>query len=173
MAQIVLDKLAAKFTGGEIVASGTELGDEWARVRRDAWVAVATFLRDDPATKMEMFIDLTCVDRFGGGAPGASAPEAARFDVVLHLYSVSLKHRIRLYAGVPEEDPSLETLVSVWEGSNWFEREAYDLYGVRFKGHPDLRRILMYPEFVGHPLRKDYPKEKRQPLVRRDAGARD
>jgi NADH-quinone oxidoreductase subunit C len=173
MAQIVLDRLAAKFTGGEIVAAGSAQGDEWARVRRDAWVAVATFLRDDPATKMEMFIDLTAVDRFGGGAPGAAAHDAARFDVVLHLYSVSLKHRVRLYAGVSEEDPSLETLVSVWEGVNWFEREAYDLYGVRFKGHPDLRRILMYPEFVGHPLRKDYPKEKRQPLVRRDAGAHD
>jgi NADH-quinone oxidoreductase subunit C len=90
-----------------------------------------------------------------------------RFDVVVHLYSVSRKHRIRLYGGVPENDPTIDTLCPVWEGANWFEREAYDLYGVRFKGHPDLRRILMYPEFVGHPLRKDYPKEKRQPLVRR------
>jgi NADH-quinone oxidoreductase subunit C len=127
-------------------------------------VAVATFLRDGPATKMEMFIDLTVVDRF------SSEP---RFDVVLHLYSVSLKHRVRLYAGAPEEDPSVDTLVPVWAGANWFEREAYDLYGVRFKGHPDLRRILMYPEFVGHPLRKDYPKEKRQPLVRRQPNSVD
>jgi NADH-quinone oxidoreductase subunit C len=173
MAQVVLDRLAAKFSGGEILASGTELGDEWARVRRDAWIAVATFLRDDPTTKMEMFIDLTCVDRFGGGGPGTSGPDAPRFDVVVHLYSVSLKHRIRLYGGAPEDDASIETLVSVWAGADWYEREAYDLYGVRFKGHPDLRRILMYPEFVGHPLRKDYPKEKRQPLVRRDAGAHD
>ena len=164
MAQVVLDRLKAQFTGGEILETGSQHGDEWARVRRDAWVAVATFLRDDPATKMEMFTDLTVVDRF------ATEP---RFDVVVHLYSVSLKQRVRLYAGVPEEDPTLETLVPVWAGANWFEREAYDLYGVRFKGHPDLRRILMYPEFVGHPLRKDYPKEKRQPLVRRDAGARD
>jgi len=143
MAQIVLDRLLAEFKGGEILQTGSQHGNEWARVRRDAWVKVATFLRDDPATMMEMFIDLTCVDRF------STEP---RFDVVLHLYSVTLKHRVRLYGGCPE---------------NWYEREAYDLYGVRFKGHPDLRRILMYPEFVGHPLRKDYPKEKRQPLVRR------
>jgi len=164
MAQIVLDRLNAQFKSGEIIASGSEHGDEWARVRRDAWVAVATFLRDDPATKMEMFIDLTGVDRFG---------TEPRFDVVVHLYSVSKKHRVRLYCGAPEEDPIVDSLVGVWAGANWFEREAYDLYGVRFKGHPDLRRILMYPEFVGHPLRKDYPKEKRQPLIRRQPGGVD
>src|SRR4029077_20324457 len=95
MAQIVLDRLAAQFHAGEIIASGTEHGDEWARIRRDAWVAVATFLRDDPATKMEMFIDLTGVDRSGGGVPGAPAKDPPRFDVVVHLYSVSLKHRVR------------------------------------------------------------------------------
>ncbi len=164
MAQNVLDRLKAQFAGGELLDTGSHVGDEWARVRRDAWVTVATFLRDDPSTKMEMFIDLTVVDRF------STEP---RFDVVLHLYSVSLKQRIRLYAGAPEEDPTVETLCNVWAGANWFEREAYDLYGVRFKGHPDLRRILMYPEFVGHPLRKDYPKEKRQPLVRRQPGSVD
>jgi NADH-quinone oxidoreductase subunit C len=173
VSQIALDRLTAQFTSGEIIATGSELDDEWARVRRDAWVAVATFLRDDPACKMDMFIDLTVVDRFGGGGPGAPAQDPPRFDVVLHLYSVGLKHRIRLYGGAPEDDPTIDTLVGVWAGANWFEREAYDLYGVRFKGHPDLRRILMYPEFVGHPLRKDYPKEKRQPLVRRTVGARD
>jgi NADH-quinone oxidoreductase subunit C len=174
VAQIVLDRLAAQFKGGEIIASGTEHGDEWARVRRDAWVAVATFLRDDPSTKMEMFIDLTCVDRFGGRGPGLTQElvgnDPPRFDVVVHLYSVSLKYRVRLYCGAPEDDAQVDTLVPVWAGADWFEREAYDLYGVRFKGHPDLRRILMYPEFVGHPLRKDYPKEKRQPLVRRQTG---
>jgi NADH-quinone oxidoreductase subunit C len=170
VAKIVLDQLAAKFTGGEILESGTSQGDEWARIRRDAWLAVTTFLRDDPATKMQMFIDLTCVDRLGirGGDP-----EAPRFDVVVHLYSVAHKHRVRLYCGVNEDDAWVDTLVGVWAGADWFEREAYDLYGVRFKGHPDLRRILMYPEFVGHPLRKDYPKEKRQPLVRRNAGTRE
>jgi NADH-quinone oxidoreductase subunit C len=168
MAQIVLDRLAAEFRGGEIVGTGSQNGDEWARVRRDAWARVAAFLRDDAATKMDMFIDLTCVDRIGHVADGEP-----RFDVVVHLYSVGLKHRVRLYGGVQEEDPTIETLAPIWAGADWYEREAFDLYGVRFKGHPDLRRILMYPEFVGHPLRKDYPKEKRQPLVRRQPGGVD
>jgi NADH-quinone oxidoreductase subunit C len=164
MAQIVLDRLTAEFKGGEIIETGSQHGNEWARIRRDDWARVAAFLRNDAVTAMEMMIDLTAVDRFGN---------EPRFDVVMHLYSVSKKHRVRLYGGVPEEDPTIETVVPIWPGANWFEREAFDLYGVRFTGHPDLRRILMYPEFVGHPLRKDYPKEKRQPLVRRQMGKAD
>jgi NADH-quinone oxidoreductase subunit C len=164
MAQIVLDTLVAHFTNGEILETGSQHGNEWARIRPDAWATVARFLRDDPALAMNMMTDLTCVDRFG---------HEPRFDVVMHLYSIDKKHRVRLYGGVPEEEPTIESVVSLWPGANWFEREAFDLYGVRFKGHPDLRRILMYPEFVGHPLRKDYPKEKRQPLVRRQMGKAD
>jgi len=164
MAQIVLDTLVGHFKNGEIEQTGSQHGNEWARVRRDAWREVATFLRDNPVTAMNMISDLTCVDRFG---------HEPRFDVVMHLYSIEKKHRVRLYGGVPEEEPTIESVVSLWPGANWFEREAFDLYGVRFKGHPDLRRILMYPEFVGHPLRKDYPKEKRQPLVRRQMGKAD
>jgi NADH-quinone oxidoreductase subunit C len=158
MAQIILDRLVATFTGGEVEQIGSQHGNEWARIRRDAWRTVAAFLRDDATTDLKMPTDLTAVDRL------AREP---RFDVVVHLYSVTKKHRVRLYAGVPEDDCALDSLVPIWPGLEWFEREAYDLYGVRFKGHPDMRRILMYPEFVGHPLRKDYPKEKRQPLIRR------
>ncbi len=164
MAQLVLDRLLAQFGNGEILSTGSQHGNEWARIRPDAWSAVCLFLRDDPSMAMEMFTDLTCVDRFG---------QEPRFDVVVHLYSVSKKHRVRLYGGVPEENAVIDSLVPIWQGADWPEREAYDLYGVRFKGHPDLRRLLMYPEFVGHPLRKDYPKEKRQPLVRRQAGSVD
>jgi NADH-quinone oxidoreductase subunit C len=164
MAQIILDRLKEKFTSAEVLETGSQHGNEWARVAPEAWAAVAQFLKEDPVTDLDMFIDLTCVDRYG---------REPRFDVVLHLYSVAKKHRVRLYGGVTEEDPSIDTLVPLWPAANWFEREAFDLYGVRFRGHPDLRRILMYPEFVGHPLRKDYPKEKRQPLVRREPGRAD
>ena len=158
MAQIVLDRLTAEFKGGEILQTGSQHGNEWARVRRDAWIKVATFLRDDPATKMEMFIDLTCVDRFSA---------EPRFEVVYHLYSVAKNHRLRVKVVVGAEAPSVPSVVSLWPSANWMEREVWDLYGIRFRGHPDLRRILLYEEFEGHPLRKDYPKEKRQPLVRR------
>jgi NADH-quinone oxidoreductase subunit C len=164
MAQIILDRLMDNFRSGEILETGSQHGNEWARIRPDAWSAVARFLRDDPVTRLDMFVDLTVVDRFS---------REPRFDVVLHLRSMEKKHRVRLYAGVPEEEPTLETLCPIWAGADWMEREAFDLYGVRFMGHPDLRRILMYPEFVGHPLRKDYPKEKRQPLIRREAGKVD
>ena len=162
MAKLILDRLLERFTGGEIVKIGSEHGDEWARVAPAAWRQVAEFLRDDPVTQLDMFVDLTCVDR---------TPREPRFDVVLHLRSIEKNHRLRLYAGVAEKTPVIATLVPVWPGANWFEREAFDMYGVRFEGHPDLRRILMYPEFEGHPLRKDYPKEKRQPLLRRLPGS--
>jgi NADH-quinone oxidoreductase subunit C len=162
MAQLILDKLRARCPGGEILETGSQHGNEWARVTPAAWRKVAELLRDDPDTQMNMFVDLTCVDR---------TPREPRFDVVLHLYSIEKKHRVRLYAPVSEPDPTIESLVPVWPGADWFEREAFDMYGVRFAGHPDLRRILMYPEFQGHPLRKDYPKEKRQPLLRRLPGS--
>jgi NADH-quinone oxidoreductase subunit C len=162
MAKLILDRLHERFGSGEVLETGSHHGNEWARVAPAHWLAVAQFLRDDPALLLTMFVDLTCVDRL---------PREPRFDVVLHLYSLEKKHRIRLYAGLPEQNPTIATVVPLWPGANWFEREAYDLYGVRFEGHPDLRRILMYPEFKGHPLRKDYIKEKRQPLLRRLPGS--
>jgi NADH-quinone oxidoreductase subunit C len=162
MAQIILDKLVERFTGGEILETGSQHGNEWVRVAPAAWRQVGEFLLREPALQLNMFVDLTCVDRL---------PREPRFDVVLHLYSVEKKHRVRLLAGLSATSPSIASVVSLWPGANWFEREAFDMYGVIFEGHPDLRRILMYPEFQGYPLRKDYPKEKRQPLVRRLPGS--
>ncbi len=134
-------------------------GDETVVVVASSWKPVATFLRDDPRADMRMLIDLTGVDY---------PDRLPRFEVVAHLYSLSLGHRLRLKARVGDADGNgahIASLADVWASANWAERECYDLLGIHFDGHPDLRRILLYPEFEGHPLRKDYPANYVQPLV--------
>ena len=88
-----------------------------------------------------------------------------RFDLVYQMYSTKKNHRIRLRVGVPEGDPVVASVTPVWKGANWYERYCWDMYGIRFDGHPDPRRLYMYEEFVGHPLRKDYSLRGRQPLM--------
>ncbi len=120
------------------------------------------FLRDDPRCRFEMLLDLAGVDRL-------SLPDPVpRLEVVYHLYSIPRGARVRLCARVTEEDPRLPSATALWPAANWFEREVYDLYGVRFEGHPNLKRILCHREFVGHPLRKDYPLRRRQPVAEPD-----
>lgn len=155
MSQHVLDRLQQVF-GSAIVETRSCSGDEIAVVRREDWLRVATFLKEDPACAFDMFIDVS----------GADYPKAElRFEVWLRLLSLQHHHRICLKTRVPEDDPSVDSVVGLWKGANWFEREAFDLLGIRFAGHPDLRRILMYEGFEGHPLRKDYAAERTQPLV--------
>jgi NADH-quinone oxidoreductase subunit C len=110
--------------------------------------------------RFDMPLYCTCIDRLGD--------EGARFQMVYELRSLPHGQRVRLKVELDEADPSVPTLSELWPAFNWLERETFDMYGIQFKGHPDLRRIYMYDEFVGHPLRKDYPKDKRQPLVRRE-----
>lgn len=156
MARIILDRLRQKF-GDYIQDTHDRLGNDTAVVDRAHLVQVATFLKSDPELLFDMPIDCTAVDWLGRREP--------RFDVVYHLYSTVRHHRIRLKIPVTAEDPSCPSLTSLWRGMNWHEREAWDLYGIRFVGHPKLKRILLYDEFVGHPLRKDYPIDRRQPLI--------
>ena len=95
-------------------------------------------------------------------------PEPARFVVVYHLFSLPLKHRLRVevpVGEVEEAEPEVDSVTSLWAGADWLEREVWDMFGIRFRGHQNLKRILMYEGFVGHPLRKDYPVQKRQPLI--------
>ena len=132
------------------------LGDETAIVDAARIVEVMRFLRDTPELEFDMLTDVTAVDYLG---------EQPRFEMVYHLYSVGKNRRLRVKARVPEEPAEIDTLTELWSSANWMEREVWDMYGIRFKGHPDLRRLLLNEEFEGHPLRKDYPKEKRQPLV--------
>jgi len=159
MSKKVLARLSARFAD-RILAVDSFCGDDEALVAPADWLEVARFLRDDGECAMNHFIDITAVDY------PEREPELPRFDVLLMLRSLSKKYRVRLKTRVHDGEP-LDSLTEVWLGANWTEREVYDMFGIKFRGHPDLRRILMYEEFVGYPLRKDYPKDKRQPLVRR------
>jgi NADH-quinone oxidoreductase subunit C/D len=149
-------KLAQQFPQA-LVAQHADHGDATVVVRREAWGQVAQFLRDDPALHYSFLMDLTAVDYLTMG-------RMPRYEVVAHLYSLLHNQRLRLKAQVPDNDPRIDSLMPVWEGANWFEREVYDMFGITFVGHPDLRRILLYKGFEGHPLRKDYPQDKEQPL---------
>lgn len=107
-------------------------------------------LRDDAECAFNFLSDVTCVDWY---------PSEPRFEVVYHLLSISKKERVRLKVRLDGGSPVVESLTSVWPGANYFEREVFDLFGIRFTGHPYLRRILMPEDWEGHPLRKDYPVE--------------
>jgi NADH-quinone oxidoreductase subunit C len=154
---------ARELLGAAVTATHAYRGDETLVVDATQIVAVMRALRDDAQLTMTFLVDLTAVDYLG---------RDPRFEVVYHLRSMATGERLRVKAPLTEPEdgsyPTIDSVVALWPGANWFEREVWDLYGIKFRGHPDLRRILMYEEFIGHPLRKDYPKEKRQPLVRRD-----
>ena len=117
-------------------------------IQRSEIARVCRLLRDDPELTYNFLSDLTALDWWGKRDP--------RFEVVYHLYSFHHKRRIRLKVRVAEGE-SLATTTAVWPAANWLEREVYDLFGIVFEGHPDLRRILMPEDWQGHPLRKDYP----------------
>ena len=158
MSQLALDKLKAKL-GSAVLETHSDFGDDTAVVDAREWKAAGKLLREDPALDFDMPVDLCGVDY---------PDRQPRMEVVLHLYSTSRKHRVRLKARVGDDEmdgAELDSLVSIWPGLNWLEREVYDMSGVRFRGHPDMRRILMYPEFEGHPLQKTYPAQRTQPLV--------
>lgn len=139
----------------KLISSAEDKGHAVIAIPPDYTVDFFGYLRDDPTLKFEMLMDLTAVDWLG---------QSPRFEVVWHLYSVTHNHRLRVKCRV-EEGQSLLSLAGLWKIADWFEREVWDMYGVKFDGHPNLKRILMYDEFKGHPLRKDYPYNKRQPLV--------
>jgi len=101
----------------------------------------------------------------GGAQAGGVSDDEYRFDVVYHVYSSVHHHRLRVKVPLTTADPVVDSLTGLWEVANWFEREVWDMFGIRFTGHPNLKRILMYEGFNGHPLRKDYPIRKRQPLI--------
>jgi NADH-quinone oxidoreductase subunit C len=158
MAKALLELVQKQFPGA-VLETHAQHGDETAVVDPARWKEIHRFLRDDARAQMEMLVDITCVDWLD---------REPRFEVVSHLVSLSKGHRLRVKARVGDaegESAEIDSLSELWASANWGEREAFDMFGVQFLGHPDLRRILMYPEFSGHPLRKDYEAAKIQPLV--------
>ena len=155
---LVPDDLAASLRNalGDTLAGVTvALGEVTAVVPHDHLVAAMRRLRDEPAFRFETLIDVCGVDY---SAWGNAAHEGPRYAAVYHLLSLANNARLRVRSFAPDDDfPVLPSVIDVWPSANWFEREAFDLYGVVFEGHPDLRRLLTDYGFVGHPFRKDFP----------------
>ena len=131
--------------------------DEAVVIERGALEAVCRFLRDDTRCSFEIMMDLTAVDRL-------EMNETPRFEMVYHFKSLTHARRLRLKVRLAEDDCKIASIHHLWKAVDWYERECFDMFGIVFEGHPDLRRILMYDEFEGYPLRKDYPIDKQQPL---------
>ena len=151
LAEQVLEAVPASEASLESIVSGPLLA-----VRPSSIVEVLRFLRDDARHRYDMLVDLTAVDR---------RPHDGCFHVVYLLRSMSRNQRLTVRVRAAGEDPVVPSVAELYKSANWAEREVWDMFGVRFDGHPNLRRILMYEEFEGHPLRKDYPVDKRQPLI--------
>ncbi len=154
LSDISLQLLRENFPEG-IVDVQLLQGDATALIRPQFLVRVVDFLKNDARLLFDVLIDITAVDY---------RDRKLRFDVVYHLLSLAFNRRLRLKVAVEENEP-VDSLTSFWGSANWLEREVWDMFGIRFAGHPDLKRILMYEEFEGHPLRKDYPIKKRQPRM--------
>lgn len=130
--------------------------DEVVEIEKSDLLEVAAFLKTPPQD-FSMLLDLTCVDY---------APGTPRFEMVYHFFSLPRLRRLRVKTRLEESDLKIASLTSLWKNANWLEREVFDLFGVAFDGHPDLRRLFMYEGFEGHPLRKDYPLRFRQPRIK-------
>ena len=175
-----------------VIAARRYRGQETVVLKRDGLADVARRLKDDPEFAFDVLMDVSAVDYLKFGRMQRSAPMLAtpsplpyymeprpvtetwdrgvahddfRFDIVYHFYSTARNHRLRLRVPLTAGDATVASLTGFWLSADWYEREVWDMFGIRFTGHPDLRRILMYEEFKGHPLRKDYPVRKRQPLI--------
>jgi len=141
--------------GGLLLSTTEAVGELTIVVKASDYIHVATRLRDDRSLGFEQLMDLCGVDyqTYGDGAY-----DGPRFAAVLHLLSVQNNWRLRLRVFAPDDEvPIVASVVDIWSSANWYEREAFDLYGIVFEGHPDLRRILTDYGFIGHPFRKDFP----------------
>lgn len=134
------------------------LGELTLWIEKKDLKAIAKIIKEANELSFEQLIDLSAVDFLYHEKP-------YRFEVVYHFLSLTHQHRLRIKCALDEKDLFIDSLCSLWDCANWYERECYDMYGISFKGHPDLKRILMYDGFEGFPLRKDYLITKEQPRI--------
>lgn len=153
MAKKLID-LVEKHFGDHVLDSHSRLGNDTVVIDRDGLVEIVEFLRNDEQTKMNLVRDITAVDYL---------QREPRFEVVYVLYSIEHKHMLLLRVPLEENDVKCPSISHIYKVAGWLEREVYDMYGVDFTDHPDLRRVLLYEEFEGHPLRKDYHTQAAQP----------
>jgi len=152
MDPLQIAKMVEEKFAGQVLGTTTYAGQVAIMVKKEMIRDICLFLKDEPSLKMDHLADLTAVDY-------STYPNdtGLRFEVVYNLISTEYHHRIRLKVRVPEEDPRVDTVSLIWQTANWHERETFDLMGIKFDGHPDLRRILLPEDWEGHPLRKEYP----------------
>jgi NADH-quinone oxidoreductase subunit C len=158
-----IKKLGRKFRK-QVLDTSDRLGMDTAMIDKAALREIITFLRDDEKMQYNFLREVTCVDYLH---------RQPRFEVIYVLYSMSRKTQVVIKAIVEEDDPVIDSIHDLYGCANWGEREVWDMYGISFKGHPELRRILLYEEFEGHPLRKDYEKTASQPRMELIAPERD
>jgi NADH-quinone oxidoreductase subunit C len=154
-----LDRIAQKYPDALAERYADRTGEPWGLVKPGALREVMSHLKNDPELQFKLFLSADAVDRLQLPNP------TPRFEVVYFLRSLKRNEHVRLKTLVAEEAPELPSVTPIFQGANWWERLIWDFYGIRFVGHPDLRRILLYEEFKGHPLRKDYRLRDRQPLI--------
>ncbi len=150
----IIESLQRKFSAS-ILDVSAQFGDDTLLIDKAALLDLVQFLKAKPY-EFSMLLDLTCVDY---------PDKDDRFEMVYHFLSLSQNLRIRVKAGVSETDLTIDSLAGIWKNANWLEREIFDMFGISFNNHPDMRRLFMYAGFEGHPLRKDYPLRKQQPCI--------
>ncbi len=163
MSKKLIDLVKTKFAS-EVLQSHSRLGNDTVVIKREKLVEILGFLRDDSATQMNLLRDITAVDYMH---------RAPRFEVVYVLYSLQHKHMLIVRVPLDEADVNIPSIHGLYGCAAWLEREVFDMYGMKFTNHPDLRRVLLYEEFEGHPLRKDYATQASQPRIDLLAPERD
>ncbi|MCB9029615.1 MAG: NADH-quinone oxidoreductase subunit C [Deltaproteobacteria bacterium] len=150
------DLLSSKFKQ-QIVVSKIDLGDLVVEIQRESVGEFFKRLKEDPDLTFNMLTDVTAVDWLD--------KKSNRFEVVYHLRSFEHGYFVRVKVALPESDPTIDSVLPYWHAADFLESEVWDMYGINFRNNPDIRRMMMYEEFEGHPLRKDYPVQGKQPRI--------